>query len=359
MRWPLGIAVAGLPKTEVIKNFIAEHYPHTRVMACDYRIGAVRENGVSDLTVLDKLLEGVDLVYDSTAEVGVQHLLSNLAREREIPYVCVSATEGGWGGLIARLRPQQTAGCWLCLQQRLVDGSIPTPPANPKGTFQPLGCANPTFTGSGFDIAQVSLAGVRLAVSTLVASEASGYPGSDCDVIVLSFRTPVVPMRKQIGTAWISDRTVFKIVAEAGRAFPKETGGVLMGYWAVSFTEVVITNVIGPGPKAMHNRHSFLPDPIYQQGEVARIYERSGRLHTYLGDWHTHPHGASRLSLRDKWTLHTIVTHDPARVEVPLMALLSGSPKKWTVGIWRCAPIRFRSIVLGFRTTCLHQRSFK
>jgi len=32
---------------------------------------------------------------------------------------------------------------------------------------------------------------------------------------------------------------------------------------------------------------SFLPDATYQENEIARIYEDSIRISTYLGDWHT------------------------------------------------------------------------
>ena len=86
------------------------------------------------------------------------------------------------------------------------------------------------------------------------------------------------------------------MVGEAQRAYPQESGGILMGYWVVQPTEAVITDVIGPGPGAIHRDTSFLPDAEYQADQVARRYEASGRLHTYLGDWHSHPNAGPHLS---------------------------------------------------------------
>ena len=77
------------------------------------------------------------------------------------------------------------------------------------------------------------------------------------------------------------------MVEEARRCLPNETGGAFMGYWSDPNT-VVITDVIGPGPNAKHTRYSFHPDVEYHAAEIDRIYSQSGRINTYLGDWHTH-----------------------------------------------------------------------
>lgn len=188
VRWALGLAASGVRKATALEEFIKTNYPYTEVVPYVHQIGNVLGDGPSDIEVLDSFMDGADLVYDATAEVGVQHLLSALAAERGIPYVCVSTTPGAWGGLVARIRPGRTRGCWVCLQYALEDESIPPPPADPEGGTQPAGCASPTFTGAGFDVSEVSAAGVRLAVSTLSAGDARAYPDVDWDVAVVSLR---------------------------------------------------------------------------------------------------------------------------------------------------------------------------
>ena len=188
VRWALGFAAAGVRKAHALRSFIDANYPYTEVVPYVHRIGNVLSDGPSDIEVLDDFLDGADLIYDATAEVGVQHLLSDLATERRLPYVCVSTTAGAWGGLIARVRPGVTPGCWVCLQHALEDETIPPPPADPNGGTQPAGCVSPTFTGAGFDVSELSLAGVRLAVSTLSAGIAGAYPEVEWDVATVSLR---------------------------------------------------------------------------------------------------------------------------------------------------------------------------
>lgn len=189
VRWPLGFVAYGQMKPRALKEFMAEHYPRTCVTWARMRVGNCRHpdaEGVSELSLIGEMLEGADLVADATAEVGVNHLLSDLARERGIPYVCVSATPGAWGGLVARIRPD--GACWMCLRKALYeDRTIPLPPADDAGEVQPAGCADPTFIGAGVDLQEVALEGVRSILGTLSGGP-DGYPDGAWDVAVLALR---------------------------------------------------------------------------------------------------------------------------------------------------------------------------
>jgi hypothetical protein len=141
VRWPLGLQCAGHYKTIALENFIKHHYPYTKIVKQTHVIGraSLLPEEPRYPEVLDRLLDGVDLVYDATAEFGIQHLLSDLAAEKKIPYICASTTLGAWGGLIVRIRPGITEGCWACLQGHL-GKFIPEPPQDPSGMVQPKGC---------------------------------------------------------------------------------------------------------------------------------------------------------------------------------------------------------------------------
>ena len=190
-RWPFGLSSAGLHKVAVLSEAIKRDYPFTQIDGWNFAVGAVRspdEPGESMLSVMDKLLADASLIYDATAEIGVQHYLSDAAADLGIPYVGVSATPGAWGGTVVAIQPGKTDGCWYCYRCALDDMSIPEPPMNPTGEVQPIGCAEPTFTGPGFDLVQVALAGVRSAVSTL-CGPSGGYPNQDWDVTTIALRS--------------------------------------------------------------------------------------------------------------------------------------------------------------------------
>jgi integrative and conjugative element protein (TIGR02256 family) len=133
-------------------------------------------------------------------------------------------------------------------------------------------------------------------------------------------------------TNWVSTACLTVMVEEARRCLPYETGGAFMGYWSDPST-VVITHVIGPGPNAMHSMHSFNPDVKYHDAEVERIYFQSGRISTYLGDWHTHPRGTARTSQKDRKTLLAIASAPEARAPIPLMAILAIN-EDWKLAVW-------------------------
>ncbi len=124
------------------------------------------------------------------------------------------------------------------------------------------------------------------------------------------------------------------MIAEARHWVPFETGGVLMGYWSTTDSEVVITHTIGAGPAAKHRRSSFEPDSTHQQKQIDQIYAESGRLYTYLGDWHSHPIPCEQLSRRDKRTLLLIGTDRRARASIPIMGIVT-KRHEWALTLWK------------------------
>ncbi|WP_345244977.1 ThiF family adenylyltransferase [Nibrella saemangeumensis] len=192
VRWPLGLAASGLFKTEAIKSFIDEHYPRTDTITYNHRIGGIRgvvrsesEKVRTEQQIMDDLLTEADLLFDATAEPGINHYLSSLARDRSIPYVSMYATPGAWGGLVMRVVPGKTEGCWMCLQYHKWTNRHLIPVKDNSGDIQAAGCGDLTFTGASFDLQNVALTGVRLVITTLLSGVDGGYPDTDWDVGIL------------------------------------------------------------------------------------------------------------------------------------------------------------------------------
>lgn len=194
VRWPKGFSAAGQHKAVLLHQMIRADYPYTRTGYYGLRIGRIRPHEReprSDLSLLTTILTGVDLIYDATAEIGVQHFLSDWAWNQDTPYIGVAGTLGAWGGKAFRVRKRADGGCWFCYCLHCMDGmEIRDPPSAPdaQGNVQPTGCADPTFTGAGFDMLQVAMAGVRLAVSTLCEGREGAYPACEWDIIHMRLR---------------------------------------------------------------------------------------------------------------------------------------------------------------------------
>lgn len=132
------------------------------------------------------------------------------------------------------------------------------------------------------------------------------------------------------GVIWIKQAAWTDVLAEGARKHPLETGGILIGYYTEGASDVVVTHAVGPGPKAVHKRYYFRPDGVWQQSEMARIYHDSRGVNTYIGEWHTHPYGTTRLSKLDRRTLHVIAQCPGARAAEPKMLVLAGGPDSWS-----------------------------
>lgn len=110
------------------------------------------------------------------------------------------------------------------------------------------------------------------------------------------------------------------LTTESHRMAPRETGGILIGYWTRSY-RVVITHATGPGPQARHGYSSFMPDHAYCQRVLDEVFDETQGELTYLGDWHSHPWGLVRPSPRDAATMLEIARDRGYCCPRPLLAL--------------------------------------
>lgn len=192
VRWPIGFTAAGLPKVVVLQHHIESNYPWTRVSPHPWRVGTVplgeRIDGPLESELTQSIMNGASLILDATAELGVQQYLAEYAKDNSIPYVCVSGTGGAWGGKIFRYIPGEATGCWLCYRRALMDGTIAVPSSRPDDDVQTTGCADPTFTGTNFDMMPAAMVAVRFAVSTLCSGVEGGYPALPWDVMTVELR---------------------------------------------------------------------------------------------------------------------------------------------------------------------------
>lgn len=140
------------------------------------------------------------------------------------------------------------------------------------------------------------------------------------------------------GRAWILTTALSAMRVEVACHLEQETGGLLLGY--ANGEDLVIADIVGSGPNARRTKHTFLPDNEWQTNQLAKAYRASGRIHTYLGDWHTHPSGGGALSWRDVRTLRRVAHTNAARAPRPISLVLVPGPDE-VIAVWR-ANRRFR-----------------
>lgn len=121
---------------------------------------------------------------------------------------------------------------------------------------------------------------------------------------------------------YISQSVVSVWEAEIRRWYQPETGGMLLGFETVS-EQLVVTQATRPGPLARRRWRCFHPDDAWDIATLADIYEASGRVIRYLGEWHSHSFGNLQPSREDARTMRLIASHEPARMKMPISAIVA------------------------------------
>ena len=82
-----------------------------------------------------------------------------------------------------------------------------------------------------------------------------------------------------------------------------EAGGILIGYEAVD-GDIIIEYATEPY-KGDNRKRKFFHRKDSKHNEILdKIWEREGKIHMYIGEWHTHPENQPEYSYQDKknWT---------------------------------------------------------
>lgn len=144
---------------------------------------------------------------------------------------------------------------------------------------------------------------------------------------------------------WVKADLLAYLFREAELFFPKETGGLILGYYD-EFGDIAVTNISTAGGKSVHGDFEYIPDYEYDQKITEEIFEKSKGVIRYLGDWHTHPFGTTDMSEKDKSTLKKIAHYKESQLTAPLMMIIGLHPVE--IAIWSYGSGEFRKFNINF-----------
>ncbi len=174
-----GSRFANLTKVQALMQMAYETQPYTELRPIALKVGTADSEGDA-AALYEQLMMALgeaDLVIDCTADIGVQNFLASTLRAAHKPYLQAEATKGVWAALIA-LYPPAAVVCWDCVQRHLCTPALAAAlPAEPSGDVPTPGCLEPTYTGTGYDLAAIAAQVVRTAVSYLTAPDAARVGG--------------------------------------------------------------------------------------------------------------------------------------------------------------------------------------
>lgn len=186
-RQPAPLIFAGIAKAHLVARQILTEHPmvsiDTHVLGVGNSSGHAGPATAEVSAQAISALRAADLVIDAAANAPLTRWLAALRKRDGKALIHVSATSGGWGGVVAHLRAGR--GCWSCIEHWRNEKHLPAPPHDPHGLVELVGCSESTFTGHSADIASVAHHASRVAINSLTRGHAL-----DQDYYVASLRDP-------------------------------------------------------------------------------------------------------------------------------------------------------------------------
>jgi integrative and conjugative element protein (TIGR02256 family) len=117
-------------------------------------------------------------------------------------------------------------------------------------------------------------------------------------------------------------RVLSRMLELSRSAAPKETGGVLVGYYTEPQDCAVVTKVSGAPPDSRSGKTFFVRGTSGLQRWLNGLWRGERRF--YLGDWHSHPGQSPRPSHTDIAQLGEIAQDESRKCPEPVALLIGG-----------------------------------
>lgn len=184
----------GRGKAEAMQHALARMNPYVAAEQVAWRLGAVHnpDELKASQEMEDKIareLGSCDLIINATAHTATEMFIAAIADRERKPALHVAVSSSAWGCRILAQRPG-VSGCLECMalyQEDPEDDQVPewsADPAHPEVVDG--GCAQATFQGAGFELAEAAAAATRTAVQLLL--DGDGYPALSYDIATIDFR---------------------------------------------------------------------------------------------------------------------------------------------------------------------------
>jgi integrative and conjugative element protein (TIGR02256 family) len=116
------------------------------------------------------------------------------------------------------------------------------------------------------------------------------------------------------------DKLLERLVRVGRNRYPKEFGGILIGYYSNDQKTVNIKKTLLP-KKYQSTKYSFERGNDGLKSELEKLYHQTPAL-LYVGEWHTHPDNPAIPSVIDIAALQQISDDDNVLISNPILLII-------------------------------------
>ncbi len=296
VRHVLGDWAIGRPKAQSLARFVnalVPGIPVLRSVHADVLTAAHKEDVVSEL-------DAVDAVIDASASVPVSRwLASRTGAHRNIS---VFLNPAGKDLVILAEAGDRQIDLWdleAAYYRAVVCDPILLDHLQADGARRRYGngCRDRTAAISGDAVGLLGSIAMRQIMRCIRETRASAdiWKYNDASGEVRAIPIAISPSVKlELGgwrVYWPQD-LISRLRSRRLNKLPNETGGVLIGLADREHRRIVVTDEIAAPPDSQEGPLCFVRGRLGVDREVERLSEASVGQLRYLGEWHSHPHGA-------------------------------------------------------------------
>lgn len=196
VRHELDLADVGRFKTTALADRLRRINPGCEVREQTQHLGGIGAPMLGAIQAADdqlaSMLTSADLIINASADNTAGFHCAKLARATGTTVIHAWVGPGAWGArILIQSDNSPPSGCPECLARWQEGEDLEVPPMSEDP--DPLeileaGCADPSFTGPGFELTAAAAAATRVAVQLLAEQSGATYPPVNFDLLTLSFR---------------------------------------------------------------------------------------------------------------------------------------------------------------------------
>lgn len=134
-------------------------------------------------------------------------------------------------------------------------------------------------------------------------------------------------------TISISQGVLDKAILLCNMSKTRETGGIILGYYSLDLTRVVITELMKAPADSKSGRTWFIRGVKNLEKVIMKKWKNN---EYYIGEWHFHPLGSSHPSSDDYKQLLMISKSKKFKCPEPIMLILSNHSDSYEASVTMC-----------------------
>jgi integrative and conjugative element protein (TIGR02256 family) len=139
-----------------------------------------------------------------------------------------------------------------------------------------------------------------------------------------------VPVAEEIRFTTNGSNVIFdsglksKLEQMRAERLPAETGGILLGYWDLNLDAIVLVDALAAPPDSNADSTSFVRGSEGLLNQVIETRRRTANVVSYIGEWHSHPPGASSNPSMTDMAQLAILAQQMSNDGLPVISLIVG-----------------------------------